>query len=216
MKQLKQGLTEKLLKRYKVNLIGSVLVKSRSDFINKLDKMQKTDFPVVLKAVSEQIIHKSDIGGVVVGIPNKEEALKAYDAIYKNIKKKMPRARFCIAMQKMVSGVEVIAGSKIDPDFGPVIVFGAGGILVELVKDISFRIAPLEEKDVYDMINETKVSRLLHGFRGSKEANIKGLADIILNLSRLAAKNEKIKEIDLNPIIVSKDSAVVVDARIMV
>ena len=215
MKQLKQAVAEKILKRYKIELIPSLTIKSKSMLLNKLNIMQKADFPVVLKVDSEHIVHKSDAGGVVAGIKNREEALEAYDLIFSSVKKKFPRAKFNIIMQKMASGVEVIVGSKIDPDFGPVIVFGAGGTMVELFKDTSLRIAPLEQKDAYEMINETKVSKLLQGFRGSGKANIESLANIILNLSRLAVNIQKIKEIDLNPVIVNKENAYVVDARMM-
>ena len=174
-------------------------------------------FPVVLKIVSPDILHKSDVGGVRIGLANSSQVGKAYREIIAAAKQSNPRA--CIegiAVQKMVgAGVEVIIGMSKDPQFGPVIMFGLGGILVELLKDVSFRVVPLNRRDANEMIREVKSYPLLDGFRGQDPVNIPLLEEMILKVSDFAERNPEIKELDLNPVIVSKDTAVAVDARII-
>ena len=115
----------------------------------------------------------------------------------------------------MMSGVEVIVGAKRDPQFGPVIMFGIGGVLVDVIRDVSLRIAPLTRRDALEMMHSLKASAILEGVRGSKPVNFNKLADIIVNVSRLMMKERKIKEIDLNPVIVSGRTAIVVDVRVI-
>lgn len=174
-------------------------------------------FPVVLKIASPDIIHKSDVGGVKVGLKNATQVSKAYDEITAAAKQKKPEARIeGIAVQKMARpGIEVIIGMSKDPQFGPVLMFGLGGILVEVLKDVSFRIVPLTKRDAREMIREIKGYPLLEGYRGQEPANIPFLEDMLLKISSFVEQNPEIKELDLNPIFAYKDGAVAVDARIV-
>ena len=173
-------------------------------------------FPVVLKVVSTDIVHKSDIGGVKVGLTSVAGVVRAYKEIMAAARSSYPKARIDgVSVQKMVgSGVEVIIGMSKDPQFGPVIMFGLGGILVELLKDVSFRVVPLNRRDAAEMIREVKGYPLLDGYRGRERVNVALLEEMILKISDLAERNPEIKELDLNPVIVGKNSAVAVDARI--
>jgi acetate---CoA ligase (ADP-forming) subunit beta len=200
MNQLSLEKILKLLKKYNINFVDF-------DFVKDEDFFDKTKYPLVLKVASEDIIHKSEVGGVIVGIKNKEDALKHFEILKKKSKK--------IISQKMIFGKEVIIGVKKDPQFGNVVIFGLGGIFVEVMKDVSFRVCPITKKDALDMIKEIKSYKILEGIRGEKGVNIEKLADIILKISELASK-EKINEIDLNPIMVNENDAVVVDARFLI
>jgi acetate---CoA ligase (ADP-forming) subunit beta len=199
MKQIKFEDTLRLIKKYNLNFIDSKNIKSECD-LNQLK------FPIVMKVASEEIVHKSDVGGVIVGIKNEEEAKLIYTKLKKISNK--------IIVQKMAKGKEVIIGMKRDAQFGPVIMFGLGGIFVELMKDVSFRICPVDKKNALDMIKEIKSSKILKGIRGDKPVNINKLAEIIVGISELSMK-EDIEEIDLNPVMVNEETAIIVDARFM-
>jgi acyl-CoA synthetase (NDP forming) len=174
-------------------------------------------FPVVLKIASPDIVHKSDAGGVKVGLKNKTEVEKAYSEIIAAARQKFPKPKIeGAAVEKMArSGIEIIVGTFKDAQFGPVIMFGLGGIFVEVLKDVSFRIVPIERRDAAEMIKEIKGYPLLKGYRGTEPANIAVLEDILMKVSDFVEKTPEVKEIDLNPIIAYKDSAVAVDARIV-
>jgi acyl-CoA synthetase (NDP forming) len=174
-------------------------------------------FPVVLKIASPDIVHKSDAGGVKVGLKNKTEVEKAYGDIMKAAREKFPGAKIDgAAVEGMARpGIEIIIGTFKDAQFGPVIMFGLGGIFVEVLKDVSFRIVPIERRDAAEMIKEIKAYSLLKGFRGTEPADINVLEDILMKVSDFVDKTPEIKEIDLNPVIAYKDGAVAVDARIV-
>jgi acyl-CoA synthetase (NDP forming) len=174
-------------------------------------------FPVVMKISSPDITHKSDAGGVKVGLKTPEEVGKAYRDIMASCTTKFPNAKIeGVAVQNMArTGVEVIVGMTKDPQFGPVIMFGMGGIWVELLKDITFRITPLTQKDAHDMITQIKSFPLLNGFRGTEPVDLKVLEDILMKVSAFVENNPQIKEMDLNPVFAYKDGAIVVDARII-
>jgi acyl-CoA synthetase (NDP forming) len=174
-------------------------------------------FPVVLKIASPDIIHKSDAGGVKVGLKNKTEVEKAYSEIIKAAREKFPKAKIeGVAVQKMARpGIEIIIGVFKDAQFGPVIMFGLGGIFVEVLKDVSFRIIPIARRDAAEMIKEIKGYPLLKGYRGTEPAHLPSLENILMKVSDFTERTPEIKEIDLNPIIAYKDSAVAVDARIV-
>ncbi len=174
-------------------------------------------FPVVLKIASPDIIHKSDAGGVKVGLKNKAEVEKAYGEIMAAAKAAFPKAKIDgVAVEKMARpGVEIIVGTFKDAQFGPVIMFGLGGIFVEVLKDVAFRIVPIARRDAAEMIKEIKGYPLLQGYRGHEAADINALEDILMKVSDFVEKTPEIKEIDLNPIIAYKDAALVVDARIV-
>ncbi len=200
MRQLSFEKSLALLKKYKIKFVEFKIIKTEKD----LDRVK---YPNVIKVFSEKIVHKTDKGGVILDLKNKEEAIKAFKRLKKISKN--------VLMQPMVSQKqEVIIGMKKDPQFGPVIMFGLGGIFVEIIKDVSFRVCPVNKKDALEMIKEIKSYKVLTGLRGRQAVNINVLADIIVKLSELGLK-EKIEEIDLNPVMVGSKGAFVVDVRIM-
>lgn len=174
-------------------------------------------YPVVLKISSVDITHKSDAGGVKVNLPDKAAVEKAYDDIMASCTAQYPNANIeGVAVQGMAkAGTEVIIGMTKDPSFGPVLMFGLGGIFVEVLKDVAFRIVPLEKNDASEMVHEIKGKKLLEGYRGQEPADILFLEDMLLKLSELVDKTEGIAEIDMNPVFAYRQGAVVVDARII-
>lgn len=174
-------------------------------------------YPVVLKIVSPGIIHKSDVGGVVVGAKNAREVKASYEQILNNVEKKQPTAEIVgVLIQEMApAGIEVIVGAIKDPQFGPSIMFGLGGIFVEVLKDVTFRIAPVSEDEAAEMIGEVKAYPLLKGYRNTPPGDLKAIKTILLNTSRLIMDHPEIRELDLNPIMVYEKGAKTVDARII-
>jgi acyl-CoA synthetase (NDP forming) len=174
-------------------------------------------FPVVLKIVSPDIIHKSDVGGVIIGVKNVKEVRSAYKQIMNNVRKHNPSAKIVgILVQEMApAGTEVIVGSIKDPQFGPAIMFGLGGVFVEVLKDVTFRVAPVTEDEAAEMISEVKAYPLLKGYRNTPPADLKAITKILLNTSKLVMDHVEIKELDLNPIMVYEKGAKTVDARII-
>ena len=209
MKQFDFSKIKRVLNKYKIQILGD-LVKNEKQLI---DISNKLEFPAVLKVIAKDIIHKSDLGLIKTNIQNQEELLSVYNNLIKKSKKHSKKIDG-ILVQPMIKGTEVIIGIKNDFNFGSVILFGSGGILVELIKDTSFRIAPIKKDQAEEMIQETKVFQLLKGLRGEKEKNIKAVINLLTKISNLAEK-EKIQELDLNPVIVNEKDCFVVDVRIM-
>ncbi len=178
----------------------------------------KAGFPAVLKIVSPEITHKSDIGGVKVGLGSADEVKKAFDEIVAAAKKAEPKARIDgVAVQKMApAGTEVIVGMSKDPQFGPVLMFGLGGIFVEVLKDVAFRIVPLEQRDARQMVREIKGFPVLEGVRGQPPADLAALEGLILKLSEFVEAHPEIEELDLNPVFAYADGVIAVDARIVI
>jgi acyl-CoA synthetase (NDP forming) len=178
---------------------------------------KKLGFPVALKIVSPEITHKSDMGGVKLGLKTSKQVEAAYEEIQSAVKEKYPLAVFeGVSVQKMARpGTEVIIGMTKDSQFGPVLMFGLGGILVELLKDVSFRIVPLQKEDAHEMIREIKGYPILEGFRGMERVDVSVLEEILLKLSRFVDENPEIKELDLNPIFAYRDGAIAADARVI-
>jgi acetyl coenzyme A synthetase (ADP forming)-like protein len=174
-------------------------------------------YPVVMKIVSPEILHKSDVGGVRVGLKSQEEVHAAFLEIMSKVRKFMPQALIQgVSIQKMYEGNrEVILGMARDPQFGPLIMFGLGGIYVEVLKDVSFRIAPICREEAQAMITEIKSYPMLKGVRGQKPVDIAAIVDALLHLSQLAVDFPEILEADVNPLIMkeSGQGAVAVDAR---
>ena len=197
--------------------IGTTKIKLASSKEEATSLSKEIGFPVVLKIHSSDVIHKSDVGGVKLGLGSEEEVGKAYDEIIASVKKNQPGAKVeGVSVQQMARpGTEVIIGMTKDPQFGPVIMFGLGGILVEILKDVSFRIVPLTKRDAAEMIKEIKGYPLLEGYRGQEPADVPYLEELILKVSDFVDKNPEIKELDLNPIFAYKDGAVAVDARVI-
>lgn len=177
-------------------------------------------FPLVMKVMSDDIVHKFDVQGVVLDVKSADEASQTYDSIISNVKKHQPDARIQgIMLRKMIpAGEEVILGLKKDPAFGPVIMFGLGGIFVEIFKDISFRIAPVDRYAVRSMIEETKAYSILSGARGKTPRDIEAIKTTIQRLSQLAIECPQISELDINPLIVLEKGkgCFVADAKIMI
>jgi len=174
-------------------------------------------YPVVLKVVSPDIIHKTEVGGVVVGLSSSGEVESAYLRILEGVRSHRPDARILgILVQKMApASTEVIVGSVNDPQFGHTILFGLGGVFVEILKDVSFRIAPLEECDAREMIREIKGYSVLGGYRGLPPADQDAIVNILLSASRLVTENPQIGQMDLNPTMVYERGALVADARML-
>lgn len=171
-------------------------------------------YPVVIKIVSKEVSHKSDISGVRTDIRSDTEMEEAYDAIMKNLEEDVDIDG--ILVQKMISGgVPVIIGSKKDPQFGQTVLFGAGGIYVEAFDDISLRVTPITKKDSIEMIKETDIYKILNGLRGTKY-DIESIVDLLVDISDIIDGNDILSELDLNPTMVLEDGLVVVDARIVI
>jgi len=202
-----------LLKRYGIPVPEYKVVNNPDEAVKTADEI---GYPVVAKIVSPQVVHKSDAGGVVIGIKNKEEVNSAFDTIMQNVKKNVPNADITgiLVGKQMPSGLELIIGGKTDPSFGKVITFGLGGKLVELMKDVSMRVLPVEMNDIGKMIREIKGYGLMKGYRGEPPKDEKGLAGIIDKMSGLFYENHNMVEFDINPLILYEKGAWVVDARV--
>jgi 3-hydroxypropionyl-CoA synthetase (ADP-forming) len=173
-------------------------------------------FPLVAKIVSRDIIHKTEAGGVVIGIKSPEEAERAFEEITRHARSHSPNADFeGVLFEQKRKGVEVIAGATTDQQFGKAVLFGAGGILVELLHDVTFKLAPITTTDARNMLSEIQSQRLLSGFRGNKPPNRDAIVKILEAISRMVTENPEIAELDLNPIIADESEAVAVDARVV-
>jgi acyl-CoA synthetase (NDP forming) len=206
--------SKQVLEEAGINVVKAKLARSMKE---AAAISREVGFPVVLKVASPDIFHKSDIGGVKVGLGNAAQVSKAYREIMAAVKEKEPKATVHgVSVQPMAkAGVEVIIGMTKDAQFGPVIMFGLGGILVEILKDVSFRIVPLLKKDAREMIRDIKGYPVLEGYRGQPPSDVGALEDMILKVSDFVERNPIIKELDLNPVFAYKDGAVAVDARIV-
>jgi acetyl coenzyme A synthetase (ADP forming)-like protein len=190
------------------------LVKNQEEAIKAA---QEIGFPVALKIMSPQVIHKSDAGGVALNISNEDEIRASYNMIINRVKENVPEAQIHgVLVEEMASpSIEVIIGATRDPQFGPTIMFGVGGILTEIIKDVSFKVAPFDHDEATKMIDEIKSHKVLEGARGMPVVDKTILADIIVKTSRLMLENPSIAAIDLNPVIAYRDTAKIVDARII-
>jgi acyl-CoA synthetase (NDP forming) len=176
------------------------------------ETIKKMEDPVALKVISPHISHKSDVGGVILNIHDLSEAEGAYEKIRKLIKEDS----FGILVQKMVfQGKEVILGAKRDPSFGPVVLFGLGGIYVEVLKESSLRVAPINRPEAEEMISELKASAILKGVRGERPLDIGALVENLLRLSQLMVDFPEIEGVDINPVRALEKGAIAVDARIV-
>ncbi len=178
---------------------------------------EKAGYPVVLKIVSEDILHKSDSGGIALNINNSEALRVEYSKLMERIAKNEPNARIRGVMVEQMApkGVEVIVGMRRDTTFGPMMMFGLGGTMVELLKDISFKVAPLTSEDIDEMIEDTLAGKLLKGYRGSPKADIEAVKQVIASLSQLSMDTPAISEIEINPLIVYPEGqgAISLDSR---
>ena len=206
--------SKELLKQAGISVIDTVLAKSQEEAISI---SRRFGCPVVLKIISPDIVHKSDTGGVKLDLKTSKQVGKAYNDILGTINQKYPQAMIQgVSVQKMARpGVEVIIGMSKDAQFGPVLMFGLGGLLVEILKDVSFRIIPLARRDAVEMITEIKGYPLLKGYRGQEPVDVSILEELLLKVSDFVEQNHEVKELDLNPIFAYSDGAVAVDARVI-
>ncbi|MHA1345947.1 MAG: acetate--CoA ligase family protein [Candidatus Heimdallarchaeaceae archaeon] len=189
------------------------VAKNQEESILEAEEM---GYPVVLKIISEDVIHKSDSGGVKVGINSEEELIESYTEMMESVLSFYPNAKIeGVSIEEMVSGVELLIGTNTDEQFGKMIAFGIGGVFVEVYKDVSFRLIPVTLKDVQKMIYEIKGKIMFEGFRGMPKVNFDELSDLILNVSKLVETYPIIHEMDLNPVVATRDGLRAIDARII-
>ena len=206
---------QEILRAYGFPLPASKLAKSKKEAVTA---SKKIGYPVVLKIASPQIIHKSDAGGVKVNLQNAKDVENAFDTIIKNAKKYNKKAdiKGVLVVEMVKGGKEMIIGSKLEPGFGPVVMLGMGGIYVEVLKDVTFRLAPMTNIEADDMISSIKTKKILEGVRGEKPSDIKKLSECIQRLSQLVSDFNEIKELDMNPVLVMEKNkgCKVLDVRI--
>jgi len=206
----------KILAAYKLPVLESTLVNSAEEAVKVVTRI---GFPAVMKIMSDDIVHKFDVGGVLLDIKTAGEAEEGFTKIMDSVKAHLPTAHLKgVLIRKMIpAGEEVIVGGKRDPAFGAVLMFGLGGIFVEVLKDVTFRIAPLSRKDAAEMISGIKAFPLLNGARGRTPRDLAGITDVLLRLSQMATDFPQIRELDINPLIVLDKAAgcYVADAKIM-
>ncbi|MGH7521430.1 MAG: acetate--CoA ligase family protein, partial [Gemmatimonadales bacterium] len=174
-------------------------------------------FPVVVKAVASGLVHKTDVGGVRLGLTTSVEVAAAAAEMMSAVARALPGARVQLLVQRMTTGGrETIVGMSRDPAFGPLLMFGLGGIYVEALKDVVFRVAPIQPLDAHDMIRAIRGVALLNGIRGAPPVSFAALTDVLLRVSQLVVDHPEIRELDVNPLLAFPDGVVAVDARIMI
>ncbi|TRZ92413.1 MAG: acetyl-CoA synthetase [Methanosarcinales archaeon] len=213
MKILTEHEAKKVLSKYGIPVTQGSIAKSAEEAFRIASSI---GFPVAMKISSPDISHKSDVGGVVLNI-KKGDVKAAFSDMITRIKKAAPGANIegVLVQQMAPSGHEVIVGLKKDAQFGHALMFGLGGIFVEIYKDVSFRVTPIDKKEALEMISEIKGYPILKGIRGRKPADIDAVAQVLVSVSEMA-QIENIIELDINPLIVGEKGAIAVDARAMV
>jgi len=202
--------SKELLQEIGILVPGQKLTTSKEETLSAAENI---GFPIVLKLMAEDIVHKSDTGAVKLNLKSKQEVENAYEELMKIPSQKEKK----ISVQKMADEpiTELIIGMTTDPQFGPALMFGIGGILVELLEDVSFRIAPITEYDAKEMIREIKGFPILDGYRGKPKADLDAIVNTLLTISELVVKHEEINEMDLNPVFIYEKGLICVDARII-
>jgi acyl-CoA synthetase (NDP forming) len=206
--------SKELLQKAGLPVVAARLARSKRE---AMSLSREVGYPVVLKICSPDIVHKTDSGGVRLGLANAAQVGRAYSDIRSSVRQAHPQARIQgVSVQPMAQpAIEVIIGMSKDSQFGPVLMFGLGGILVEVLKDVSFRIVPVAERDAREMVREIKGYPVLEGYRGQKGASIAALEQLIVQVSQFVEDNPQIEELDLNPVFAYPDRAVAVDARVI-
>jgi len=213
-KFLPEPISEEILASYNIPIPQACLAENVEKAV---ECARKIGFPIVLKIVSPQIIHKSEAGGVIANIDRETELRKAFYRILENARKYNSQAKIeGIYVQKMLPPArEVIIGTTRDKQFGPVIMFGLGGIFVEVFKDVVFRVAPINKEEAREMIDEIKGLAILRGVRGEKSIDFTSLSEAIANTSQLAVDFPQIEQLDINPICLYPENIYALDARII-
>jgi acetyltransferase len=203
-----------LLEHYQIAMAPSLLVQ---DTAAAVDFARQVGYPVVLKLISPEWLHKSDLGGVRLNIAEENQLTVAFQELTGLFEARTPQGNWQgILVQKQIAGVEVILGLKRDPQFGPVLVAGAGGIYTEILQDIARVFVPLSRERGRRMLASLKIYPILTGIRGQKGVHLEALVDLMLNLSRLAVDYPEIYELDLNPVIATPEGCWAVDWRLVV
>ena len=202
--------SKKLLQEIGILVPVQKLTTSKEETISAAEEI---GFPIVMKLMAEDVVHKSDTGAVKLNLKTIEDVTEAYDDLMKIPSQKEKQ----ISVQKMADEpiTELIIGMTTDPQFGPALMFGIGGILVELLEDVSFRIAPITEYDAKEMITEIKGFPILDGYRGKPKADIDAIVKVLMKISDFVTKYEEINEMDLNPVFIYDKGLICVDARII-
>ncbi len=203
-----------IVKLFGIDAPDYALVKTAREAV---EVSKEIGFPLVLKIASPDALHKSDMGGVAMDLKNVQEVERSYNKIIDNLKRNVPNARIAGALiQKQIpEATHLIVGGLYDEQFGPAVMFGLGGVFVELFKDVSFRIAPVTETEALEMVKEIKAYPVLSGYRGAKMLDITQLTQTIVNISELISNINAIKEVELNPLFVYEKDVSAVDARII-
>jgi acyl-CoA synthetase (NDP forming) len=206
--------SKQLLGEAGIPVVPTRLATSRADAVRIAEEI---GLPAVLKVISPDVTHKSDVGGVKVGLETADQVSSAYDSIMSSTRAAAPTASIeGVSVQSMAEpGVEVIVGATRDPQFGHVVMFGLGGVLVEMLRDVSMRLVPVEQRDARAMIREIKGLPLLQGYRQYPPCDLDSLEEVILGLSRFLEEHPEVRELDLNPVLCYPKGLVAVDARVV-
>lgn len=229
-----------------INSIKEILIRAKKDSRNTLDLLEsrtvlkelnvplnraevassddeavliskKIGYPVAMKIVSPDVLHKTEAGGVVLNIKDSGEARVAFQEILKNVKSVIPHARIKgVLIEEMLKGNELIVGTTKDVVFGNMIMFGIGGVLVELYRDVAFRLVPIKKIDAIEMLNEIKAKDILNGYRKSHPVDKEQLIGIMLNVSDCVSKLPEIESLEINPLLITKRGLVAIDARVII
>lgn len=204
----------KLLESYRIDYPESKLAKSFSEAVEIAENI---GYPVVLKIVSPDIVHKSDIGGVKVNINTKEQLIYHYNEMISRIVKNNPECNIegVFVCKQVDEALELIIGSTCDDIFGQVIMFGLGGVFTEVIKDVTFRVCPIDKEEALKMVQEIQGYEILKGARGKQPLDIESLCNLLVKVSRLVYEKDEIEELDLNPVRLFSDKVIVLDARII-
>ena len=204
-----------LLEEYGIAVPRHALVKTAEEALRAAEAI---GYPVVLKIVSTDILHKSDVGGVKVGLADADMLRAGFEEILANVAKNAPEAKIegILLAESLPKGIECIIGMTRDPQLGTALLFGLGGILVEIIEDVSLCLLPVSKAEAENMVHSIKGYKLLAGYRGSEPCDINAIADMIMKVGRLVEENPEIAELDINPLFAAPQGATPVDVRILV